>query len=81
MDTSTKTSPAQVLPQILYSLYYRQGNNPHPQFTFFYLPATDMQKVTARAKRHCEVMNYRFVYVRPAIVDLDKEENLLFQKD
>lgn len=66
-------------PKVLYTLYYRQGSNPHPQFTSFFMSSVDMQQVTQRAKRHCEVMNYRFVYVRPAIIDLDKEENFLDQ--
>ncbi len=73
----TNSNPAPVL----YTLYFREGRNPHPQFSFFNLPTRDMKMVTERAKKHCEIMNYRFVYVRPAIIDLDKEENIFFQKD
>lgn len=63
--------------QTPYLLYYRQGNNPHAQFFVFYHASKDMKTITARVKRHCEVMNYRFVYVRPLVVDLDREENFL----
>jgi hypothetical protein len=66
---------------IIYILYYRQGNNPHPQFCFFHHTSTDMKVISERAKRHCEVMNYRFVYVRAALVDLDRAENLLLNRD
>ncbi len=66
---------------ILYMLYFRQGNNPHPQMVFFHHQSKDMKVITERAKRHCEVMNYRFTYVRPAIIDLDREENIFFQRD
>jgi hypothetical protein len=75
----TGTSP---LPDpILYTLYYRQGANPHPNFVSFYLHTKDMKVVAERAKRHCEVMNYRFVYVKQAIIDLDREENILLQRE
>jgi hypothetical protein len=59
---------------VLYTLYYRKGDNPHPQFLFCWLPTQDMKFVADRVKKHCEAMNYRFVYVRPTIVDLDKAE-------
>ena len=67
--------------KILYELYYRQGNNPHPQTVMFYFTPGDMKAVVDRSKRFCEVLNYRFVHVRPAIIDLDKEENVILNKD
>jgi hypothetical protein len=85
MATTTETlaqslppSPAQ---RYLFQLYYRQGSNPHPNFVFFYHNSKDMKSVTERSKRHCEVMNYRFVYVKAAIVDLDAVENILIQRE
>ena len=57
-----------------FTLYYRQGRNPHPQFTFFDYPSKDMKLVVERAKRFCDQMSYRFVYVQPSVTDLDKEE-------
>jgi len=80
MATAPLENTAQMLPtlagKILYILYYRQGANPHPQFLFFYHSSTDMKVIAERAKKHCDFMNFRFVYVRPAVVDLDKMENL-----
>lgn len=75
--TITKEFQAGVASPIetLYILYYRQGQNPHPQFCGFYHKSKDMQVVMERAKRHCDLMSYRFVFVRPFIVDLDKVEN------
>ena len=57
-----------------FTLYYRQGRNPHPQFTFFDYPSKDMKLVVERAKRFCDQMSYRFVNVQPSVTDLDKEE-------
>ncbi len=60
--------------ETLYILYYRQGSNPHPQFLFFYHPSSDMKIIAERAKKHCDFMSFRFVYVRPAIVNLEASE-------
>lgn len=57
----------------LYVLYYREGQNPHPQQQFFELKG-DFRSVISRVKRHCELMNKRFINVRPFLVDLDEEE-------
>jgi hypothetical protein len=67
--------------KILYTLWYRQGSNPHPQFIFFPFPSRDIRTIVDRAKRHCEVMNYRFVSVKATIVDLDHAENFLLNKE
>ena len=40
-----------------------------------------MKAVVDRSKRFCEVLNYRFVHVRAAIVDLDREENVILNKE
>lgn len=59
-----------------YTLFYRHGSNPYPQTLNFLHSSADVRGVIyERCKRHCEVMGYRFVSVRPTIVDLDKEEN------
>ena len=59
---------------IPYILFYRQGSNPHPQFFFFFHPSDKIRDVVDRIKKHCEMMNLRFVNVRPAIVDLAEAE-------
>jgi hypothetical protein len=57
----------------LFTLYYRQGMNPHPQFLFFE-GSGPFPGIISRAKSFCETMNYRFVHCRPTIVNLDEEE-------
>ena len=64
----------ETLPQIPYILFYRQGNNPNPQFFMFYHHSNEIRKVVERIKKHCELMNLRFVNVRPFVVDLDATE-------
>jgi hypothetical protein len=36
----------------------------------------NLQDATTRARKHCEMMKYRYVFVRPMIVDLDYQEEL-----
>ncbi len=60
--------------KIPYILFYRQGNNPYPQLFVFYHHSHEIRKVVERIKKHCELMNLRFVNVRPFIVDLDEAE-------
>jgi hypothetical protein len=60
--------------KVPYILFYRQGNNPNPQFFMFYHHSREIRKVVERIKKHCELMNLRFVNVRPFIVDLDEAE-------
>ena len=60
--------------KVPYILFYRQGNNPNPQFFMFYHHSHEIRKVVERIKKHCELMNLRFVNVRPFIVDLDEAE-------
>ncbi len=35
-----------------------------------------LQEAILRGKEHCNTMGYRFVLVRPFVVDLDHQENL-----
>lgn len=60
--------------KIQYTLYFRVGTNPHPQFTFFLWPSPDMRIVVERAKRFCDGMGYRFVNVQPSMTDLNSVE-------
>lgn len=63
--------------RILYCMYYRKGDNPHPQFILFYHKSKEMKLVMERARRHCEVMGYKFTSVRPAIVNMEEVENYM----
>jgi len=58
----------------LYVLYYRAGNNPHAMQKHFFQTG-DMRQVVDRAKKHCEIMGYRFVRVEPFLFDLSADEN------
>ena len=53
-----------------YIFYFRRGSNPHPEFFCFDHDSRDMRVIVERAKKHCEIMGYRFVNVRPFLVDL-----------
>ncbi len=72
LDTSSQKD------SVPYILFYRQAANPYPLFSVFYHPSHDIRVVVDRVKRHCELMSYRFVSVRPLIVDLDKAEQRLY---
>lgn len=37
-----------------------------------------LKDAITEGRRHCEVMNYRFIMVRPAIVDLKHQERLKY---
>ncbi len=68
------TTPLIAPDKNFYLLYYRQGNNPHPQFFVFNHDSKDMRVVVERVKKHCELLNLRFVNVRPFLVDLAAAE-------
>ena len=57
----------------MFALYFRTGNNPHAQFRFFFAEG-EFRSIIERCKKHCELMNYRFVTCCPAIIDFDTEE-------
>jgi hypothetical protein len=83
MSTDLKTELLAKLPgkplesgEVLYTLFYRQGNNPHPLQLNFILKTTEMRVVMERTKKHCDLMNYRFVRVQPFMTDLDRAEKV-----
>jgi hypothetical protein len=59
--------------QSLFTLHYRQGNNPHPQSVMFFASGT-IQQIVERVKIFCSNTNKRFVQVSPSIINLDQEE-------
>lgn len=83
MATTNQTSstPPPQNGSILWTLWYRKGNNPHPLTLNFNLASQDWRVACERAKRHCEVMNYRFIHVAPFLTDLDKAENFLLNRE
>lgn len=68
---SGSTSPPIELP--IFTLYYRQGMNPHPMQKNFRF-AGEFKQAIERGKSHCENMGLRFITVRPFITELDMEE-------
>jgi hypothetical protein len=56
----------------LYILFYRHGMNPHCQKGF--TNSGDIKAAVQRAQRHCEIMGYRYIFVRPFVSDIDEEE-------
>ena len=57
----------------IFTLYYRQGMNPHPMQKNFRFPG-EFKYAIERGKNHCENMGLRFISVRPFIINLENEE-------
>jgi len=69
---STETPKVASNNKNVYILFYRHGMNPHCQKGFSH--DGDIKSAVQRAQRHCEVMGYRYIFVRPFISDIDEEE-------
>jgi len=71
MADTTKETPK----KIVYILHYRQGQNPHPMNSAFEADSSiPLTKLIDRAKRFCTNMNWRFISIKPFIIDMDKME-------
>jgi hypothetical protein len=73
------TTPSEVVQKLLsglYTLYYRQGNNPHPMQKNFYSTGANLRETVDIAKKHCENMGLRFIRVQPFINDLRADERV-----
>jgi len=57
---------------ILWSMHYRQGNNPDLTKRFYFI--NDMKMARRRADQHCKVMGFILNYVKPFISDIDADE-------
>ncbi len=57
-----------------WTLWYRFGTVPIATKSFIF--DGNLQEATTRARKHCEIMKYRYVFVKPMIVDLDYQEEL-----
>lgn len=84
-----KSEEVEVIPQgvadlrNLYTIYYlRGGAHQTHQKNFFHSGGpTEMRVIIERAKRHCEVMSYRFIKVTPFVNDLKHDEKLAAERD
>ena len=56
----------------LFCMYYRHGVNPGLTKIFYY--SGNFQEAKKRAESHCGIMGYKFIWLRPFVVDLDAEE-------
>lgn len=56
----------------MYILFYRHGMNPGCSKGF--ISNGDIKAAVQRAQRHCEIMGYRYIFVRPFVSDIDEEE-------
>lgn len=54
-----------------YLLHYRHGNNMNWKF-FDY--SGSFRQAMQRAQKHCMLMNYRFIILRPAVSNLEDDE-------
>jgi hypothetical protein len=68
---STKITPT-FIGKNIYILFYRHGMNAGCQKGFFC--EGDIKQAVQRAQRHCEVMGYRYIFVRPFVSDIEEEE-------
>lgn len=61
--------------QIIYTLHYRRGDNPHPmQKNFKAAPDLKIPQLVERCKTYCTNMSYRFISVGPWLSDLVMDE-------
>ena len=56
----------------LWIIFYRHGMNPELHKYFYY--DGNFIEARKRAIDHCKTMGYKFIFLRPMIVDIDKEE-------
>lgn len=57
----------------VYILYYRKGNEVLTKHFLFKGP---LKGAIERGRRHCNLMGYVCMFVRPFIIDLEHQENL-----
>ena len=57
-----------------WTLWYRFGTVPIATKSFQF--DGNLEQATIRARKHCEIMRYRYVFVRPMMVDLEYQESL-----
>lgn len=59
----------------IYQLFYIQHTKGvHVQVTQFRTPLKDFRDIVQRARKFCDVVRYRYVNVKPFMIDLDAEE-------
>ena len=87
MSTSTATSTAPEGPAVfqdllkeqipsalnhMWIMFYRHGMNANLTKGFFYKGS--LFQAQERAKDHCKIMGYKYIFIRPMICNLEEEE-------
>lgn len=67
--------------EFLYIVWYIPSRSTSTASRVFHYESSDMQKVIARAKRHCECQSFRFLRVEQFVADLDKLDNFMLDKN
>jgi hypothetical protein len=57
----------------VFKLYYTRGTNQEDKLFYF---DGGLRDAIQEGRRHCSIMNFRFVAVRPGLVDLRHQEKL-----
>lgn len=77
-NLSNETGTGVKLKKRSYILYYHYRLSKPQELGFEMMGRTDeeisLKKAIERGQRHCLTMNYKFIKVRPFIVDLDERE-------
>lgn len=63
----------QILFKDMWILFYRHGMNSTLQKNFSF--AGSLPQAVDRAREHCKIMNYKYIFVRPLVCNLDEEED------
>lgn len=69
---ATPTSNVPIIFKNLYILFYRHGMNANLTKGFYC--EGGLHEAQKRAKKHCDIMNYRYIFLRTMVCDLDAEE-------
>lgn len=57
-----------------WTMYYRHGVNATLSKNFFF--EGSLHQAVERAQKHCGIMGYKYMFLRPMIVDICKEERV-----
>ncbi len=56
----------------LWTMFYRHGMNANLTKGFYF--KGNVHEAKKRALDHCQIMGYKFIFVRPLVIDLKSEE-------
>ena len=73
-DVAASGSPKAVRTNLsnYWTMYYRHGMNANLQKNFYF--EGTLVQAQLRAREHCDVMGYKFIWVRPLVCNIEEEE-------